>query len=237
MSSGGIVPAHSPEAQEVVNAWHQETRDLSLILSRMTEASVSEKLPRKHLNDPALRKKEELAQLRENHQLRCLLEVPDAAAPIEVVADMKRRCVDVGMTIRAPEDRKTTKARLNWLLRQIKIKKTDDLHIRLLWPGASEPTQHLVCDLRENVDICDEGKQHLVAHGFHVFLSRNLGGRFTQQANFISDTESIVPQFYGEVGSALSVWKKPAPKIRLEKPTSEDVSTEGIAEAAEKFEG
>lgn len=221
----------------MIDAWHQETRDLSLILSRMTEASVTEKLPRKHLNDPAQRKKDELVLLRESHQLRCLLEVPDTAAPIEVTADIMRRCVDVGMSIRAPEDRKTTKARLNWLLRQIKTDGLEDLHVRLLWPGASEPTQHLVSELRENLDICDENKQHLVAHGFHIFMSKRLGGRFAQQANFIADLEEIVPLFYGEVGSHLSVWKKPAPKIRLEKPTAEDVSTEAIADEAEGFEG
>lgn len=233
VSSGGVIPARSVEAQAVIEAWHQETRDLSLILSRMTEASVGERLSRKHLNNPAQRKKDELTVLRENHQLRCLLDVPDTAAPIEIVADMMRRCVDVGMSIRAPEDKKTNKARMNWLLRQIKTERLDYLYVRLLWPGTSEPTQYLVSDLRENVEICEENKQHLVAHGFHVFMSKRLGGRFTQQANFISDTEEIVPLFYGEVGSRLSVWKKPAPKIKLDKPTAEDVSTEAIAEDAE----
>lgn len=237
VASGGVIPARSIEAQTVIDAWHQETRDLSLILSRMTEATVSEKLPRKHMNNPAQRKKDELAMLREKHQLRCSLDVPDAAAPIEIVADMMRRCVDVGMSIRAPEDRKTTKARLNWLLRQIKAEGLDDIYVRLLWPGASEPTQHLVSELRENIDICEENKQHLVAHGFHIFTSKRLGGRFGQQANFISDTEEIVPLFYGEVGSNLSTWKKPAPKIKAEKPTADDVSTEAIADDAEEFGG
>jgi hypothetical protein len=237
VSSGCAIPTRSPVAQAVIDAWHQETRDLSLILSRMTETTVNEKMSRKHLNDPAQRKKDELTQLRDNHQLNCLLDVPDAAATIEVVADMKRRCVDVGMTIRAPEDKKTTKARLNWLLRQIKTEKVEDLHIRLLWPGASGPTQHLVSELRETIDICDEGKQHLVAHGFHVFLSRHMGARFTQQVNFISDIEETIPQFYGEVGSCLSVWKKAAPKIRLETPLAEDASDSVIAVETEHLEG
>ncbi len=58
VSSGGVIPARSPEANAVLHAWHQETRDLSLILSRMTEAAVSEKLPRKHQNDPSQRQKD-----------------------------------------------------------------------------------------------------------------------------------------------------------------------------------
>lgn len=237
VSSGGVIPARSPEAQVVIDAWHQETRDLSLILSRLVETSVSEKLSRKHINDPVQRKKDELLMLREQHQLQCTLDVPDTAAPIEVTADLKRRCVDVGMTIRAPEDKKSTKARLNWLLRQIKVDNMEGLYIRLLWPGTSEPTQHLVSDLRENIDICQEGKDHLVTHGFYVFLSKRLGGRFTQQANFITDLEDVVPLFYGEVGANLTVWKKPAPRIKQDKPSAEDVSVDAMAEDAEDFEG
>jgi len=237
VSSGGVIPAKSLIAQAVINAWHQETRDLSLILSRMTEAPVIEKLSRKHMNDAALRQKDELGVLRDDQQLQCDLQIPDAAAPINIVADLKRRSLDIGMTLKAPEDRKSTKARLNWLLRQVKTESIDDLHIRLLWPGASEPSQHLVSDLRLDVGICEEGKQHLVARGFHVFLSKRMGARFTQQTNFISDIEEYVPKFYGDVGALLDNWKKPAPRIKLEKPTAEDVSTESIADSAESFEG
>ncbi|MEM9911636.1 MAG: hypothetical protein AAF922_12720 [Pseudomonadota bacterium] len=98
VSSGGIVPAKSEMVQTVLEAWHQETRDLSMILSRMTGMIVSEKLPRKHMGNPSQRQKDELSDLREKHSLTCALSVPDAAAPIEVIADLMRRTVDVGMT-------------------------------------------------------------------------------------------------------------------------------------------
>lgn len=235
VASGGTIPAKSADALVVLEAWHQETRDLSLVLSRMTETPVAEKLPRKHLADPVQRQKDELQVLREKQQLHCALQVPNAAAPIDVVADITRRSVDVGMTIRAPEDRKSTKARVNWLLRQIKTEKADDIHIRLNWPGASEATQFPLSELRENVDCCEEGKEHLTVISFHIFLSRKTSGRFAQQANFIVDLEAFVPEFYGNVGSLLSEWKKPAPKIKTDKPTADDVSTEGISEDAEGF--
>ncbi|MBO9396137.1 hypothetical protein J7400_05570 [Shimia sp. R9_2] len=230
VSSGGVIPARSPEAKEVIYAWHQETRDLTLILSRMTETIVLEKLPRKHQSDPALRQKDELTDLKDNCRLSVSLSVPDAAANVDVTADLMRRTVEVGMSLRAPDDKKTTKARVNWLLRQIKTEDTTDLHVRLLWPGASEPTQHLVSDLSENVELCNEGKEHLVAHGFHVFHSKRLGGRFTQQSNFIADLEAIVPDFYGTVGSELKAWQRPAPRIKH----SDDLQETGSAgEAAE----
>ena len=220
----------------VIEAWHQETRDLSLILSRMTGAVVSEKLPCKHTGQPAQRQKDEVQALRELHTLTCSLSVPDAAAPIEVVADLMRRSIDVGMTLRAPEDKKTTKARLNWLLRQIKSENTQGLYIRLLWPGKSEPTQYPVDDLRSNPDLCNEGKDHLVAHGFQLFLSKQLGPKFTQQSNFIVELESIVPEFYREFGSNLSAWIRKAPEVKSDRPSGEDVSTERIAEDAEDFD-
>ncbi|WP_299043044.1 hypothetical protein [uncultured Tateyamaria sp.] len=235
VSSGGAIPAKSEDAVAVLAAWHQETRDLALILSRLTEASVSERLSKKHRTDATLRIKDELTTLRDKKQISVFLEIPDAAAPLEVFADLPRRTVDVGMSLRAPEDRVSTKARVNWLLRQIKSDRDSDLHIRLMWPGKNEPTQHSVEALRENVEIASEGKAHLAPHSFHVFHSKRLGARFTQQVNFITDLEECVPAFYRDVGSDLSAWKKPAPKIKHDRNSANDVTTEAIEEDAEAY--
>jgi len=236
VSSGGIISTKSKEAATVLQAWHQETRDLSLILSRLTKTNVSEKLPRKHTKDAVQRQKDEMDNLRDAHQLRCALDIKNAASPVEVVADMNRRCIDVGMTLRAPEDKKTTKARVNWLLRQIKTEAVEDLYVRLFWPGTSEPTQFLVSDLRENIEICNEEKKHLTVHGFHVFKSKRIGARFTQQVNFIADLEKLVPEFYHTVGSNLDAWKRSPPKMMPEKIAADDVSPEAIFDEAEGFE-
>ncbi|MEP4704923.1 MAG: hypothetical protein ABJZ62_08725, partial [Hyphomicrobiales bacterium] len=81
-----------------------------------------------------------------------------------------------------------------------------------------------------------EGKEHLVAHGFHIFLSERLGAKFTQQTNFISELERVVPKFYGEVGANLVAWARKAPQIKSERSTGQDVSPSGIAEDAEDFD-
>lgn len=235
VSSGGVIPAKSPDATAVVSAWHQETRDLSFILSRMTETHVSERLSRKHQNDLTLRAKDEISALRDNQHLTASLEIPDAAAPLEVTADITRRCIDVGMTLRATEDKVTTKARLNWLLKQIKIDNTDDLFIRLMWPGRNDPTQFPAAILKEDPDKAAEGKDNLAPHSFHVFHSKHLGARFTQQANFITDLEDIVPAFYRDIGSNLTAWKKSAPKIKEDRSSAQDVSTDAIAEDAKGY--
>lgn len=235
VSSGGSVSAKAEEASIVLEAWHQETRDLSLILTRMIEVNVEERLSRKHKNDLALRFAEELNTLKENSQLQVTLDIPDAVAPLEVIANLAGRRIDVGMSLRAPGDKKTTKARVNWILKQIKTDKIGDLYLRLFWPGKSEATQYAISDLIANLDVSSKGREHLVVNSFYIFSSRYLGGRFTQQANFISDLESVVPEFYINVGANLVAWKQQAPKIKGDKLVAEDVSTESISEDAEDY--
>ncbi|UWP88475.1 hypothetical protein [Aliiroseovarius crassostreae] len=220
VSAGGQILAKSVEARAVLEAWHQETKDLSMILSRQTDAVVLQRLSRKHKNDPALRQKDELLQLREQKRLSVTLDIPDAAAPLDVVVDLTRRSVDVGMNLRAPEDKVSTKARLNWLMRQIRSEATEELYIRLQWPGRSENTQFSFKDLLECPGICEEGKQGKSPVGFSIFYSRRLGARFTQQVNFVADLEKLVPEFYREIGQNLMAWRRPAPKI---KPTEDDL--------------
>lgn len=232
VSSGGVISAKSTDAVAVVSAWHQETRDLALILSRMTETNVSERLSRKHKADGATRVKDEVKTLREENLLWSELDVPDAAAPLSILIDMKRRGVDVGMTLRAPEDKVTTKARTNWILRQIKTDLVDDLYLRLMWPGKAEPTQFLVSDIREMPELAERDREHLSPHSFHLFRSKRLGARFTQQSNFIVDIEDMVPQFYRDIGSNLSAWQRRAPKIKEERASADDVSTKAISEDA-----
>lgn len=234
ISTGGKITSKSDEAASVIEAWHQETRDLSLILTRMTETYVNERLPRKHISDPVLRQKDELVILRELNQLQSTLDVPYAAAPLEIIADISRRTIDVGMFLKSPEDKKSSKARLNWLLRQIPNETPEGLTIKCNWPGRSEATQFSYTDLLASPDLIDEGKSGLQVSSFNVFLSKRLGARFTQQTNFIVDLEDIVPRFYREIGQNLVAWRKSAPKIKDDLDESEDVSVASISEEAEK---
>ncbi len=179
-----------------------------------------------------MRHKDELTALRDTQRLASAFHVPNAAAPIEVTADLTRRSVDVGMTLRAPDDKKTSKARVNWLLRQIRTENPDDIYIRLLWPGRSEATQFILAELRADAGIVEKDKEHLNVIAFHVFMSKRLGVRITQQANFIADLEELVPDFYAKVGAHLVAWKKRAPQIKSG-ATAEDVDTGAISDESD----
>ena len=45
-----------------------------------------------------------------------------------------------------------------------------------------------------------------------------------------------MPAFYRSVGSDLTAWMRPAPKIRDDRVSADDVTTEAISEDAEDFE-
>ncbi len=181
---------------------------------------------RKHCNDPTALQYGKYAELRDNCRLTTSLDIPNAAAPLDISADLTRRTVDVGMTLRAPEDRKSSKARVNWLLRQIKGKPPADLQIRLNWPGRSEATQFSFESLAADSSIVERDKGSLQVLSFHIFIARRLGGRFTQQVNFLSDLEALVPEFYREVGQNLTTWRMSAPRIKNDQEIVEDVAPE-----------
>lgn len=237
VSAGGKILQKSKEAEATIAAWFQETKDLSLILSRQVETAVTERMRRAVMKDVASREKEALEELRRDKCLRVEFDIPNAASPLLVCADLLRRTVDIGMSLKAPTDRQSSKARVNWLLRQIKSEKTEDLHIRLQWPGRSEDTQFTFSELSQDPAICEIGKEGLQVSSFFVFNAKRLGGRFIQQSNFISDLEEVVPEFYREIGQGLREWRAAAPKIKKSRETAEDVSVEALEEDAENLAG
>ena len=208
-------------------------RDLTLILSRQIGVEVQSKLPRAHASDQAVRAKVDAAQLAEAQCLTATLVVPDAAAPIELSVDIGKRTICASMMLRAPSDKQSTKARLNWLLRQLQNAPDTDIYVRLHWPGRGAHTQHALEELRENPDIASEANRDKQPHSFEVCLVRQLAGRFAQRKNFIADLEHLAPAFYETVGQHLRAYQLPAPRIREDRSDPDTVTREGLQRDAE----
>jgi hypothetical protein len=234
VQAGGTISATSPDAREIIGAWHQEVRDLSLILSRWLERDVEIKIPRAHSADATTRQKADLGSLAGERCLTTSFAVPDAAAPVVVCAELQKRSVSVSMKVRAPDDRKSTKAKLNWLLRQLQKSAPGGIHVRLFWPGRAAPTQHPLASLRDKPDTAAAERVELSPTSFEVLLVRDLGPKFGQRRNFITELEAAVPDFYEQVGQYLKAWQARAPKVREEKQEASEVSTEALREEADQ---
>lgn len=235
VQAGGALSANSEETRAVVGAWHQKVRDLSLVLSRQLTCDVVTRLTKAHVIDPSLRVKYDAANLVEQKSLSASFSVPHAAAPIDVQADLQRRSICASMRLRAPGDRKGSKARISWLLRQLPKENVVGLHVRLFWPGRAAASQHSVSDLRSNPEIALRGREAQVVQSFEVFLVRDIASRFSQRRNFIVEVKDLVPDFYNLVGQNLKPWKASAPRMSDERIDADAVSPEAIQQEAESI--
>src|SRR6476619_1035523 len=102
VQAGAAPSANGPETLETIGAWHQVVRDLSLTMSRQIAVEVSPKIPREHLRDLDARAKADVEKLCQGRCLTATLAIPDAAAPIDICADIHARSLLISMRLRAP---------------------------------------------------------------------------------------------------------------------------------------
>lgn len=203
----------SPIVENTIGAWHQETRDLCLLMTQKVRRPVRLYLSRAHANDPIQRVKDDCEQLAAKRELTCTLEVPDAAAPLAVAANLSRRSISVSMSLSAPKDKQRASSRINWLLRQLAKVAPDDIYIRCNWPGRATHTQAGLNQARNNPDCLLSGNESLVPLSFDIILVRDIASKFSGARTFLEQLELIVPYFYAEVGERLKPYVPSPPRL------------------------
>ncbi|MDQ0314505.1 hypothetical protein [Amorphus orientalis] len=231
VANGVAITPRTASAKEVVEAWHQEARDLSLILSRKIGVHVTTRLPRAHRTDSQARLKADLELLSKENIIQAAWDIKDAAGPLECCIDVKTKTIISSMKVRAPSDRVKANSRLKWLLRQLHNISAEEMFVRLHWTGPGSFTQHPLAELRENPDLVLRDRLNAQLHTLEVCLVRGLARRFGQRKNFITDVEALVPEFYERAGQRLKPWQASAPKIRESSTTVEEVEHEAEGEA------
>ncbi len=212
VSSGAPLVKNTLGVEEVVASWFAEERDLCLRMTSILSRPVVVQIERKHAADQKLRLEAGVASLIGTQSLKSILRVPDCASDITIRADLARRTLAVSMALKARTDRKSTRARLNWLLGMLK---TDDprLRIQAYWPGRAAPTSESVTVLRDDPGRLQSSNRALLPHSFEVLLTEEPPGkRFSGPKAFIEDLERIVPEFYALVGATLKAWQPPPPQ-------------------------
>ena len=220
----------SSEIETTLANWHQEERDVCLILSRRTGERVGIRISRKHQADPTLRLKDACDTLVTSHELRSAFIVPNASSDLDVIVNLQRRTISCSMELRAPGDRKSARARINWLVRQLQGIDVDDVIIRARWPGKGLPTQAKLSEIHVDTKSLESGRPGATPLSFEVIMIRGIAGRFSGRQTFIEDLEKLIPEFYERIGQRLCSWSPPPPSIvkrdPIEKPTT--VETSGV---------
>src|SRR5690606_34728860 len=129
VAAGALPAAKATESQEVVGAWHQALDRVTSVLSRQLHDHVEVQMSRAEAGDPAVRMNATLEGLAGEACLSNNLVVPDAGAPIQISADLRKRTISLQMRLQAPADRQYTRARVSWLLRQVAQTEARDVHV------------------------------------------------------------------------------------------------------------
>lgn len=208
----------SPEVENSVASWHEEQRDLCLIMSRRLGRQVTVKLSRAHRQDPIRRLKDDCEHLVTKKELSCTLDIPDTAGPMVIEAHIDKRNVFCLMRLAAPQDKKRTLARVNWLIRQVAHCQAEDVFIKALWPGRAAATQNSLAEVRNNPGCLDSGDGSMTVQSFEVIMVSELGGKFGGTKTFIEKLEQVVPKYYEQIGQHLRAWVPSPPKLERADP-------------------
>lgn len=230
LSARGRLAKADPMIVATAADWVEEQRDLCLILTRKLQTAVDLRISRKHADSQNAWIADIAAELVDDRCLRAEFDVPDAAAHIELEVFLGSKTMTTSMRLRAPEDRKSTRARVNWVVRQ--LSKADDKRIvlRVNFPGRRESRDLALEEIRERPEVLDglEGGAPCVA--IEVLLIEEMGARFNGNRTFIDALEAAFGDFYDQVAQHLKGWQ-PAPP----KPVKPTISDEGAVDA--KVEG
>ena len=218
---GIVLKRTEKPVENTVASWHQETRDLCLILSRHLGCDVRLQLTRVHRNNANKRLADDCRRLVEEKELHAIINIPDAAAQLTVTIDLQTRNLVCAMRLEAPEDKKTTKARVNWLVRQLVETKDPDIHVRAIWPSRAPDTMAPLAVVREDPTVLQTANSKATPRYLEVVMCKDLAGKFSGSKTFIDNVEKYVVEFYDEVGQHLQAWQPRPPRPRTEKQTTD----------------
>lgn len=209
----GTLRASDKAAPEVAARFDALLQYVSLRLGRQLGTDVLPLLSRKEQADPALRAQVVLSRMVEQAELAGGIRIPNAVAPIHVVADLRAGRVTCYVDVDAPREGRPT-TRVNWIVRQLKhapdSTRVESFVANARGAGAAE----LLGKVREDptVLITDPKKD---IRSFRVALSVPMGAkRGRGRGAFIDSVLDLVDSFYGDVVQHLKAWSPAAPRLR-----------------------
>ena len=197
-------------------------RFASLRLGRQLGTEVAPVLTRADLSDPSRRTQTMVTRLCQDGQLTGAIHVPEAAAPLIVIVDLRARLVSCHVDIDAPREGRPT-TRVKWLVRQL-VNAPAGLRVEASVAharGANAAEQLGAVRERPELLASPEGKD---LRRFRLALSAPMGvKRGRGRGSFIDSVLTCVDTFYSDVLQDLKVWSAAPPKLR--QPDADDLPT------------
>jgi hypothetical protein len=225
--SAGTLRANDKTAPEIVSRFDALLRYASLRLGQQLGTDVTPLLTRAEVANPASRASALLASLVANGELTGTIRIPNAVAPINVVADLRANRVTCYVDVNAPQEGRQT-TRVNWIVRQLKEARPDvrveSFAARARGAGSAE----LLADIREDPKLLVADPNRDIK-SFRIALSVPAGSkRGRGRGAFIDSVLDTLDDFYGEVVQHIKPWAAAPPKLR-EVERNEEVSPDLVS--------
>jgi hypothetical protein len=211
--------ANDRDTLDVVARFDQLLAFCGMELSRRLGVQVQQRLSRAERSDQASRLQTRAMALAKTGQLSGSLHVPNAAAPIDILVDLRANRVDCSALLGSPlEGRATT--RTNWLLRQLKDSPANLQVVASTARARDAGPSHALSKVQDDPKLPVEHAQADI-RSFTLTLSQPAGTKRGQgRGSFVGSVTSLVNHFYADVVQYLKAWTPPAPKPKA--TTAED---------------
>jgi hypothetical protein len=207
----GSLRAQDAGVREITGRWEQFVQFLALGLTQDLGRQVEPVWPRNL--DPEARLDQGIRRLAELGKLAALVRVPDAAAVIELEADLRARLFTTSVELVAPREGRP-RTRIAWVVRQLKDA-PDTIQLEARYPNVKDTISAPLRLAREKPDallLSADPKRE--PRAFRVSLSKDLGTkRGKGQGSFVQESRQQAIEFYRTTVQQLKAWTPAAPKL------------------------
>jgi hypothetical protein len=201
-----------------VGAWHQECRDIALLLSREVRQEVRLKLSRKHLKDPKSRIADDIKHLLDTGVLSCEIEVPNAAAPITISVNLNGMMLEMSMLLDAPQEKHRDvrkKTRFKWLMKQLGNEKLEPLRIQSIGSRNKPNSAYLpYTSLLKDFDDWIDNEVPSDPVKFKVIWAVDMSRTISSRKAFIQCIEDTLQPFYKNVVEKIKAYQPSVPEMK-----------------------
>tara|TARA_B100000767_G_C19713541_1_gene513876 strand:- start:100 stop:1440 length:1341 start_codon:yes stop_codon:yes gene_type:complete len=197
--------------KEAVKSWHQEEKDLALLLSRSLGSSIKSSVKNKSsLND-------DIDKLLKTQTLKGSLIIKNAVSKIDINLDFNRRIISMSIILDPPKDKKNN-GKVGFLFRQLEKckKKEGKLYDEIIEEILIEPDfKFLKSQSNYNLDDLrnEDFRKYNEIQNFKILNVKSLKGSFSSRSKFVYEIENMALKFYEGIIQHLTNWKKPPPKV------------------------
>jgi hypothetical protein len=205
------ITKNDQEIKNAVRSWHQEEKDLALLMSRNLGAAIKSSVKKGGSLDDDIKK------LIDNQTLNGYLIIKDAFSKIEIDLDFNKKAVTLSAILIPPLDKKNT-GKVSYLLKQLdKCKRNEgalyeevsnEIYIKPYFKGSRSQDNYSLMEIR-NVDF----KNHNDIQKFEILMIKNFKNNFSSTKGFVNELEESTLKYYESIIQHLSNWKKPPPKV------------------------